>query len=127
MDVKNHAARRKNRAAEKRLRVVTFGVLLLVVVLAVFRYFQFVTKTVYDESVSHLREITHQSDNMLRELANKNLTYLHMWSAYLQTTSDEQEIRDYVEEAKADAGFLHFYFLSPDGNYKMVSGETGYL
>ena len=127
MDVKNHAARRKNRAAEKRLQVVTFGALLLVVVLAVFQYFQFVTKTVYDESVSHLREITHQSDNMLRELANKNLTYLHMWSAYLQTTSDEQEIRNYIQEAQADAGFLHFYFLSPNGNYKMVSGETGYL
>ena len=127
MNVKNHAARRKNRAAEKRLQVVTFGVLLLVVILAVFQYFQFVTKTVYDESVSHLREITHQSDNMLRELANKNLTYLHMWSAYLQTASDEQEIRNYIQEAQADAGFLHFYFLSPNGNYKMVSGETGYL
>ena len=127
MDVKNHAARRKNRAAEKRLQVVTFGVLLLVVILAVFQYFQFVTRTVYDESVSHLREITHQSDNMLRELANKNLTYLHMWSAYLQTISDEQEIRNYIQEAQADADFLHFYFLSPNGNYKMVSGETGYL
>ena len=127
MNVKNHAARRKNRAAEKRLQVVTFGGLLLVVILAVFQYFQFVTRTVYDESVSHLREITHQSDNMLRELANKNLTYLHMWSAYLQTTSDEQEIRNYIQEAQADAGFLHFYFLSPNGNYKMVSGETGYL
>ena len=127
MNVKNHAARRKNRAAEKRLQVVTFGGLLLVVILAVFQYFQFVTKTVYDESVSHLREITHQSDNMLRELANKNLTYLHMWSAYLQTASDEQEIRNYIQEAQADAGFLHFYFLSPNGNYKMVSGETGYL
>ncbi len=127
MNVKNHAARRKNRAAEKRLQVVTFGGLLLVVVLAVFQYFQFVTRTVYDESVSHLREITHQSDNMLRELANKNLTYLHMWSAYLQTASDEQEIRNYIQEAQADAGFLHFYFLSPNGNYKMVSGETGYL
>ena len=127
MNVKNHAARRKNRVAEKRLQAVTFGGLLLVVVLAVFQYFQFVTKTVYDESVSHLREITHQSDNMLRELANKNLTYLHMWSAYLQTASDEQEIRNYIQEAQADAGFLHFYFLSPNGNYKMVSGETGYL
>ena len=127
MDVKNRAARRKKRAAEKRLRVVTFGGLLLVVVLAVFQYFQFVAKTVYDESVSHLREIAHQSDNMLRELANKNLTYLHMWSAYLQTTSDEQEIRDYIVEAKADAGFLHFYFLSPNGDYKMATGETGYL
>ena len=127
MDVKNHAARRKNRAAEKRLQIATFGGLLLVVVLAIFQYFQFVTKTVYAESVSHLREITHQSDNMLRELANKNLTYLHMWSAYLQTISDEQEIRNYIQEAQADADFLHFYFLSPDGNYKMVSGETGYL
>ena len=127
MNVKNHAARRKNRAAEKRLQAVTFGGLLLVVILAVFQYFQFVTRTVYDESVSHLREITHQSDNMLRELANKNLTYLHMWSAYLQTASDEQEIRNYIQEAQADAGFLHFYFLSPNGNYKMVSGETGYL
>ena len=96
MNVKNHAARRKNRAAEKRLQAVTFGGLLLVVILAVFQYFQFVTRTVYDESVSHLREITHQSDNMLRELANKNLTYLHMWSAYLQTASDEQEIRNYI-------------------------------
>ena len=95
--------------------------------LGCFSFSSFVTRTVYDESVSHLREITHQSDNMLRELANKNLTYLHMWSAYLQTASDEQEIRNYIQEAQADAGFLHFYFLSPNGNYKMVSGETGYL
>ena len=45
----------------------------------------------------------------------------------MQTASDEQEIRNYIQEAQADAGFLHFYFLSPNGNYKMVSGETGYL
>ena len=113
MNVKNHAARRKNRAAEKRLQVVTFGVLLLVVVLAVFQYFQFVTRTVYDESVSHLREITHQSDNMLRELANKNLTYLHMWSAYLQTASDEQEIIS--RKPRRTQAFCIFIFCPPTG------------
>lgn len=46
---------------------------------------------------------------------------------YLQNTSDESEIREYIEKAQEDAGFLDFYFLSADGNYKMVTGETGYL
>ncbi len=46
---------------------------------------------------------------------------------YLQNISDESEIRDYIEKAQEDAGFLDFYFLSADGNYKMITGETGYL
>ena len=93
----------------------------------VFQYFGFVSKTIYDESVSHLTEIFHQSDNMLRELTNKNLTYLHMWGENLQNISGEDEIRDYIENAQEDAGFLDFYFLSVDGNYKMATGETGFL
>ena len=64
---------------------------------------------------------------MLSELTNKNLTYLHIWGEYLQNTSDESEIREYIEKAQEDAGFLDFYFLSADGNYKMATGETGYL
>ncbi len=39
----------------------------------------------------------------------------------------KDEIRDYIDKAQEDAGFLEFYFLSADGNYKMVTGETGYL
>ena len=74
-----------------------------------------------------MTEVFHQSNNVLSELTNKNLTYLHMWSEYLQTTSSESKIRDYVEKAQNEAGFLYFYFLSADGNYKMVTGETGYL
>ena len=64
---------------------------------------------------------------MLKELTDKNLTYLHMWGEYLKSTSGESEIRDYIEKAQEDAGFLNFYFLSADGNYKMVTGENGYL
>ena len=64
---------------------------------------------------------------MLRELTDKNLTYLHMWGENLQNTASEEEIRDYIKKAQEDAGCLEFYFLSADGNYKVITGETGYL
>ena len=118
---------RKKAAVTKRLRIAVVMAVLLGMVLSVLGYFQFVTKTVYEESVSHLTEIFHQSDNMLRELANRNMTYLHMWSEYLKHTSREEEVRNYMEKAKKDAGCLYFYFLSADGDYKMLTGETGYL
>ena len=111
----------------KRFRIAVFTVVLLGIVLMGFRYFDFVSKIVYEESVSHLTEVFHQSDNMLRELTNKNLTYLHMWGENLQNTYSEDEIRDHIKKAQEDAGFLDFFFLSADGNYKMVTGETGYL
>ena len=97
------------------------------IVLGVFRYFRFVSKTVYEESVSHLTEVFHQSDNMMRELTDKNLTYLHIWGENLQDILSEDEIRDYIKKAQEDAGFLEFFFLSADGDYKMATGETGYL
>ena len=127
MKIKNHNTGRAKMAVRKRLQTAALAVLLIVVVLNVFRYYRFVSETVYEESVSHLTEVFHQSDNMLRELTNKNLTYLHMWGENLQDIINEGEIRDYVEKAQEDAGFLDFYFLSADGNYKMVTGETGYL
>ena len=97
------------------------------IVLGVFRYFRFVSKTVYEESVSHLTEVFHQSDNMMRELTDKNLTYLHIWGENLQNILSEDEIRDYIKKAQEDTGFLEFFFLSADGDYKMATGETGYL
>ncbi len=97
------------------------------IVLGVFRYFRFVSKTVYEESVSHLTEVFHQSDNMMRELTDKNLTYLHIWGENLQSILSEDEICDYIKKAQEDAGFLEFFFLSADGDYKMATGETGYL
>ena len=45
----------------------------------------------------------------------------------LQNTASEEEIRDYIKKAQEDAGFLEFFFLSSDGDYKMATGETGYL
>ena len=127
MDIKNHNTKREKHAMRKRLRIVVFLAASLGIVLMIFRYFGFVSKTIYEESVSHLTEVFHQSDNMLRELTDKNLTYLHIWGENLQNTSSEDEIRNYIKNAQEDAGFLDFFFLSADGNYKMVTGETGYL
>ena len=127
MNIGNRNTGRENFFIRKRLRIAVLIVFFIGIVLTVFRYFEFVSKTVYEESVSHLTEVFRQSNNVLNELTNKNLTYLHMWGEYLQKTSDESEIRDYVDKAQDEAGFLYFYFLSADGNYKMLTGETGYL
>ena len=127
MNIGNRNTGRENFFMGKRLRIAVFIVFFIGIVLTAFRYFKFVSKTVYEESASHLTEVFHQSNNVLNELANKNLTYLHMWGEYLQKTSDESEIRDYVDKAQDEAGFLYFYFLSADGNYKMLTGEAGYL
>ena len=127
MNIGNRNTGRENFFMGKRLRIAVFIVFFIGIVLTVFRYFEFVSKTVYEESVSHLTEVFRQSNNVLSELTNKNLTYLHMWGEYLQKTSDESDIRDYVDKAQDEAGFLYFYFLSADGNYKMLTGEAGYL
>lgn len=127
MNIGNRNTGRENFFIRKRLRIAVLIVFFIGIVLTVFRYFEFVSKTVYEESVSHLTEVFRQSNNVLNELTNKNLTYLHMWGEYLKKTSDESEIRDYIDKAQEEAGFLYFYFLSADGNYKMLTGETGYL
>ena len=127
MNIKNHHTNRKESVRRKRFRLAAFIAVFLGIVLTVFQYFKFVSETVYEESVSHLTEVFHQSDNMLRELTNKNLTYLHIWGENLQNISSEDEICAYIEKAQDAAGFLEFYFLSADGNYKMTTGETGFL
>ena len=104
--------------------------ILLLVLLAVgfgVRYISFVSQTIYQESTTHLEEVLHKSNNMLKEMVRKNLTYLHLYNGFLASTSDEAEIQAYIEAAQQDTGFVGFYFLSHDGNYMTVTGETGYL
>ena len=127
MDIKNNNKDRKRPVIRKRFGIAAFIAAFACIILLIFQYFRFVSKTVYEESVSHLTEVFHQSDNMLRELTDKNLTYLHMWGDNLQNITSEDEIRDYIKKAQENAGFVEFYFLSADGNYKVVTGNTGYL
>ena len=107
----------------------TAAIFLLVFLAADFsvRYISFVSQTIYQESTTHLEEVLHKSNNMLKEMVRKNLTYLHLYNGFLESTSDEDKIQTYIKEAQQDAGFADFYFLTYDGNYMTVTGETGYL
>ena len=104
--------------------------ILLLVLLAVglsVRYISFVSQTIYQESTSHLEEVLHKSNSMLKEMVRKNVTYLHLYNGFLENTSNEDEIQAYIEQAQQNTGFAGFYFLTYDGNYITVTGETGYL
>ena len=114
----------------RRKRLSAAAVLFLLVLLAAgfsVRYLSFVSRTIYQESTSHLEEVLHKSNNMLKEMVRKNLTYLHLYNGFLESTSDEDEIQTYIEAAQQNTGFADFYFLTYDGNYMTVTGETGYL
>ena len=114
----------------RRKRLSAAAAIFLLVLLAAgfsVRYLSFVSRTIYQESISHLEEVLHKSNNMLKEMVRKNLTYLHLYNGFLESTSDEDEIQAYIEAAQQNTGFADFYFLTYDGNYMTVTGETGYL
>ena len=118
---------------EKQFKSKRAGTLLAAIVLLIgivtvsIQYFNFVSQTVYHESVSHLTEIFHQSNSALNELVNKNLTYLHMWSEYLQNTSSESEIRDYIVKRRKRRSFPTFIFCQPREIIKRWQGKQGIL
>ena len=123
-----HSSKRNCHFRQKRLSAAA-AVLLLVLLIAGFsvRYLSFVSQTIYQESTSHLEEVLHKSNSMLKEMVRKNLTYLHLYNGFLENTSNEDEIQVYIEKAQQATGFAGFYFLTYDGNYMTVTGETGYL
>ena len=113
---------------KKRLRSVIVAVVLLAGIAAAgFMYYSFVSETIYSESISHLTEIFHQSNRSFQNLVSRNWTNMHLWADYLQDISDEDEISDFIAHAKEETGFTDFYFICREGNYRTVSGETGYL
>ena len=102
---------------QKWLRAAA-AILLLVLLVTGFcaRYIAFVSQTIYQESTSHLQEVLHKSNKMFSEMVRKNVSYLHLYNGFLESTSDEAEIQAYIEKAQQDIGFAGFYFLSYDGN-----------
>ncbi|MGN1349740.1 MAG: response regulator [Anaerovoracaceae bacterium] len=112
----------------KRLMAGMAAVMLIVGMAAVsVRYYMFVSRTIYSESVSHLTEIFHQTNSSLSDLVEKNWRGLHLWSDYLRDISDEGDIERFIAHAGEETGFTDFYFISRSGRYRTVNGETGYL
>ena len=119
-----------NRNGHFRQKLLSAAAILLLVLLTAsfgLQYLSFVSQTIYQESTSHLEELLHKSNNMLKEMVRKNVSYLHLYNCFLESTSDADAIQAYIEKAQQDIGFAGFYFLSYDGNYMTVTGETGYL
>ena len=113
-----HESKRSCHPRQKWLPAVC-AILLLVLLIIGFgvRYISFVSQTIYQESTSHLEEVLHKSNNMLKEMVRKNVTYLHLYNGFLENTSDEDKIQAYIEQAQKNTGFANFYFLAYDGNY----------
>ena len=122
-----HESKRNCHPRQKWLPVAAILLLIFLAVGFSVQYISFVSQTIYQESTSHLEEVLHKSNNMLKEMVRKNLTYLHLYNGFLENTSDEDEIQAYIKQAQQDTGFAGFYFLTYDGNYITVTGETGYL
>ena len=91
------------------------------------RYFSFVSRTVYQESTSHLSEILHKSDNMLNHLVSRNRMLLHLWGDCMKNASSEEQIRSSLNEMKGETGCAALFFLASDGSCMTPDGETGSL
>ena len=91
------------------------------------RYFSFVSRTVYQESTSHLSEILHKSNNMLNHLVSRNRMLLHLWGDCMKNASSEEQIRSSLNEMQGETGCAALYFLASDGSCMTPDGETGSL
>ena len=92
-----------------------------------YRYFLFMSQTVYRESTSHLSEILRKSDNMLNHLVSRNRMILHLWGGLLEIASDEEQIRSSLNEMQKETGCAALYFLASDGSCMTQDGEKSSL
>ena len=88
-----------------------------------YRYFLFMSQTVYRESTSHLSEILRKSDNMLHHLVSRNRMFLHLWNDFLKNASSEEQIRSSLNEMQKETGCAALYFLAADGSCMTPDGE----
>ena len=92
-----------------------------------YRYFLFMSQTVYRESTSHLSEILRKSDNMLNHLVSRNRMILHLWGGLLKNASSEEQIRSSLNEMQKETGCAALYFLASDGSCMTQDGEKSSL
>ena len=92
-----------------------------------YRYFLFMSQTVYRESTSHLSEILRKSDNMQNHLVSRNQMILHLWNDFLKNASSEEQIRSSLNEMQKETGCAALYFLASDGSCMTQDGEKSSL
>lgn len=113
---------------KKKLIALLFTVLVVAVVgMSGFAYWDFVSKTIYEESTAHLVEIFHQANQTLYNMVSVNWSRMRMWAPYIEKAESEQDIVAYVNYARKESNFTDFFFISRDGEYITLEGQKGYL
>ena len=92
-----------------------------------FAFFDFASRTIYEESTAHLTEIFHQANQTLNNLVSNNWSRMRMWAPYLEETRSNEEIEAYVNRGREECNFTDFFFISRDGTYMELDGKLGYL
>lgn len=113
----------------RRKLIAIFSAVILTVgiVAACMKYYNFVDRTIYQESTAHLTEIYHQANQSLHNLVGRNWSALHTWEPYLCDMDDDLQKEAYIEKLQTESGFTDFYFISRDGEYRTADGRIGYL
>ena len=112
---------------KKIIIAITSIIILVIVIISSIFYFNFVSDTIYKESISHLNEIYNQTNYSLDSLINKNWSNLHMMSDYISDVDNEDEIESYIKDSKNNIGYTNFYFISHDCNYQTIDNKNGYI
>ena len=113
---------------KKKLLTILGSLILVLSLWAVCaKYYSFVSAMIYKESTAHLMEIFRQANQSLHNLVGNNWNTLEMWAPYLQDITDDDRIETYVRDMQEKVGFTDFYFISREGEYQTITGETGYL
>ena len=112
---------------KRRTALLLTLVLVTGVVSAGYSFFGFVSQTIYEESTAHLVEIFHQANQSLYSLVSVNWSRMRMWAPYLEKVESERDIASYVKLAREESNFTDFYFISRNGDYLSLEGQTGYL
>ena len=121
---KTRGSKIKYRFPKKWLRPVAVLLALAVLLGGIcYRYFSFVSHTVYQESTSHLSEILRKSNNMLSHLVSRNRMLLHLWNDFLKNASSEEQIRSSLNEMQGETDCAALYFLASDGSCMTPDGE----
>ena len=113
---------------KKQIRIVISALIIIFgIVVAGYRYYMFVSETIYSESVFHLSEIIHQSNSSIMNFTNRIMSGMHVWKNYLEDVNDENEVKEFIESTQEEYEFTDFYFVDYKGKYLTVNGETGIL
>ena len=97
---------------KKRLvaMLITVAVVAGVILLG-FSYSGFVSETIYEESTAHLAEIFHQANQALYNTVSVNWSRMRMWVPFIESARSEQEVADYVNQAREESNFTDFFFI----------------